>query len=205
MTHTIYIIFLIIVSIQYVRTKSCDIIENMSCECHSSFNIEIEQLLCNNYKTPPITAIKLTNEAKQNSHSFDTFHLIFYDQEFNITSMFLSELSYLFPRSSLLNRGEQRLTIKVILSFHNFLQLHFEDHSFYQLFGQKSDFTTSLTLELTSNGQITFSSMALSKLTVDKMFLHSSSLESHAFEEIFNNTHIGELTIEGKRNISFEK
>jgi hypothetical protein len=61
-----------------------------------------------------------------------------------------------------------------------------------------------LTLELTSNGEITFSPMALRQLTVDQMFLHSSSLEPYSFEEIFNNTNIGELTVEGRRKTKIE-
>ncbi|CAF2328248.1 unnamed protein product [Rotaria sp. Silwood2] len=169
----------------------------MSCECHSSLNGEIEQLICNNYKNSMFTEIKLTNETLQTSRSFDSIHLIFYDHEFNVSSMFLNELSYLFPRTLLLNRGEKKLTIKIILSFPNFLQLHFEDYSFYQLFNQNFNSKTILTLELTSNGQITFSSKAFDQLTVDQMFLHTSSLEPYSFEEIFNNTNIGELTIEG--------
>ncbi|CAF3341019.1 unnamed protein product [Rotaria sp. Silwood1] len=169
----------------------------MSCECHSSYNGEIEQLICNNYKNSMFTQIKLTNETLETSRSFDTFHLIFYDHEFNISSMFVNELSYLFPRTSLLNRGEKKLSIKIILSFPNFLQLHFEDYSFYQLFKENSNYKTILTLELTSNGQITFSSMAFNQLIVDQVFLHTSSLEPYSFEEIFNNTNIGELTIEG--------
>ncbi|CAF3072850.1 unnamed protein product, partial [Rotaria sp. Silwood2] len=78
----------------------------MSCECHSSLNGEIEQLICNNYKNSMFTEIKLTNETLQTSRSFDSIHLIFYDHEFNVSSMFLNELSYLFPRTLLLNRGE---------------------------------------------------------------------------------------------------
>jgi hypothetical protein len=177
----------------------------MSCVCHSSFNGDIEQLICNNLGTDSINStVKLTDEARQIGRSFDLFHLTFYDQEININGMFINELSYLFPRSLLsssssLIQGKQKSKLAIILSFPNFLQLNFEDYSFYQLFGEKSDYITSLTLELTSNGQIQFSSMSFSQLIVDRMFLHSSSLEPYSFEEIFNNTNIGELTIEGKR------
>ncbi|CAF5139518.1 unnamed protein product, partial [Rotaria magnacalcarata] len=169
----------------------------MSCECHSSFNGEIEQLMCNSYKNSMFTKIQLTSETKENSRTFDSFHLVFYDHEFNVSAMFLNDLSQLFSRVTSSNRGDKKLTIKVILSFPNFLQLHFEDYSFYQLFGQNSDYRTIFTLELTSNGKITFSSMALSQLTVDQMFIHASSFEPYSFEEIFNNTNIGELTMEG--------
>jgi hypothetical protein len=195
MTHIIYILLLIAIAITSVRTKACDILENMSCECHSSLIGEMEQLICNNYKNPLNTIIKLTNETAQIRRPFDSFHLTFYDHEVNVSSMFINGLAYLFPRSS---GGKPKSTIKITLSFPNFLQLHFEDYAFYQLFGEKSDYTTILSLELTSNGQITFSANAFSQLIVDQMFLHSSSLEPYSFEEVFNNTNIGELAIEGK-------
>jgi hypothetical protein len=177
----------------------------MSCECHSSTNNETEQLSCTNYYTPINGTIQLTNISLQNPRSFDSFHLTFHTREFNISAMFINQLSYLFPRSlsssssSSSFGGRQQGKIKIILTFQDYLQLNFEDYSFYQLFGEKSDYITSLTLELTSNGQIQFSSMSFSQLIVDRMFLHSSSLEPYSFEEIFNNTNIGELTIEGKR------
>lgn len=198
MTQRIYTILLIVISIIYVRTKSCDILENMTCECHSSFNGEVEQLICNNYKNSMFTKIELTNDTKESGRSFDSFHLIFYDHEFNVSSMFFGDLSYLFPRITSPGRSDKRLTIKIILSFPNFHQLNFEDYIFYQSFGHQQDYRTVLTLELTSNGQITFSPMAFSQLTVDQMFVHASSFEPYTFEEIFNNTNIGELTIEGK-------
>jgi len=199
MTYIIYTLLHIIISITFVRTKSCDIIENMLCACHSSFNGGTGQLICNNLDNNPINStIKLTDEVRQNGHSFDSFHLTFYDEEMNITAMFINELSYLFPRT-LLTEGKSKSKLLITLSFPNFLQLNFEDYSFYQLFGEKSDYITSLTLELTSNGQITFSTMAFNQLIVDQMFLHSSSLEPYSFEEIFNNTNIGELSVEGKK------
>ncbi|UJR33612.1 hypothetical protein I4U23_021048 [Adineta vaga] len=133
----------------------------------------------------------------QTTRSFDSFHLTFYDKKFIVNPMFINDLSYLFPRITSSIGGKPKSTLKVTLSFHNFLQLHFEDYSFYQLFGEKSDYTTIFTLELTSNGQITFSPMAFHEITVDQMFLHSSSLEPYSFEEIFNNTNIGDLNIEG--------
>jgi hypothetical protein len=114
--------------------------------------------------------------------------------------MFINQLSYLFPRSSSSSSlgGRQQGTIKIILTFQDYLQLEFEDYAFYQLFGDKSDYTTSLSLELTSSGHITFAPMAFNQLTVDQMSLHSSSLEPYSFEEIFNNTKIGSLSVEGK-------
>jgi hypothetical protein len=178
-----------------VTTKPCDILENMSCECHSSTNNETEQLSCTNYYTPINSTIQLTNISLHNPRSFDSFHLTFHTREFNISAMFINQLSYLFPRVS--SEGRQQGTIKIILTFQDYLQLHLEDYSFYQLFGEKSDFTTSLSLELTASGQITFSPMAFSQLTVDQMSLHSSSLEPYSFEEIFNNTNIGSLALEG--------
>ncbi len=196
MTYIIYIL-LIVIYITSVRTKPCDILENMSCECLSSFNGEFEQLICNNHNNPLNSTIKLTNETMQVKRSFDSFHLTFYDKDLTVYSMFINELSYLFPQSSLIE-GKQKSTIKITLSFLNFLQLNFEDYSFYQLFSEKSNYTTILSLELTSNGQITFSPLAFSQIIVDQMFLHSSSLEPYSFEEIFNNTNIGELTMEGK-------
>lgn len=114
--------------------------------------------------------------------------------------MFINALSHLFPRTSTqFLRGKSKPTIKITLSFPNFLQLHFEDYAFYQLFGDRSDATTSLILELTSNGQITFAPIAFDQLKVDRMVIHCSSLEPYSFEEIFNNTNIGDLTMEGKR------
>jgi len=171
----------------------------MLCACHSSFNGDTEQLICNNLDSGLINStIKLTDEIKQVGRLFDSFHLTFYDEEMNINAMFINELSYLFPRS-LLTEGKSKSKLSITLSFPNFLQLNFEDYSFYQLFGEKSDYITSLTLELTSNGKITFSTMAFNQLIVDQMFLHSSSLEPYSFEEIFNNTNIGELSVEGKK------
>jgi len=194
-----------------VRTEQCDIIENMSCLCHTSFNSENEQLICHNQLNDRInSSIKLTDKVREKIRSFDSIHLTFYDQEMNINAMFINELSYLFPRSPplssslLLHQGKQKTKLSITLSFPYFLQLNFDDYSFYQLFPEQSDYTTSLTLELTSNGQITFSSMALNQLTVDQLFFHSSSLEPYSFEEVFNNTNIGELHIEGRNfNIQF--
>ena len=180
-----------------VRTKPCDVLENMSCECHSSLNNETESLSCTNHFIPMNSSVKLTNTSLQNPRVFDSYHLTFHAREFNITPMFINQLSYLFPRSSSTG-GRQLGKIKIILTFQDYLQLHFEDYSFYQLFGEKSDYTTSLSLELTASGQITFSPMALNQLTVDQMSLHSSTLEPYSFEEIFNNTKIGSLTVEGK-------
>jgi hypothetical protein len=210
MTCIIYHILLVIVSIKLVSTKPCDILENMVCECHSSSssssNNETEQLSCTNYYIPMNSSIQLTNTTLQNARAFDSFHLTFHTREFNISSMFINQLSYLFPRSepsSSLIGGRQQTTIKIILTFQDYLQLHFEDYSFYQLFGEKSDHSTSLSLELTSNGHITFSPMALNQLTVDQMSLHSSTLEPYSFEEIFNNTKIGSLSIEGNKKNQF--
>ena len=191
-----------IVSITFVITKPCDILENMSCECHTSINNETEQLTCTNFYIPINSSIQLTNNSLENQRSFDSFHLTFHTREFNISAMFLSQLSYLFPRSSSSSSstfgGRQQRKIKITLTFQDYHQLKFEDYSFYQLFGEKSEYTTSLSLELTSSGQITFSPMAFNQLTVDQMSLHSSSLEPYSFEEIFNNTKIGSLNIEGK-------
>jgi hypothetical protein len=174
----------------------------MSCICHLSYNGESEQLICNNQGNDRINStIKLTEKIREQTRSFDSFHLTFHDQDMNINAMFINELSYLFPRLSLLNHDKQKTKLSIILSFPYFQQLNFDDYAFYQLFPEKSDYTTSLTLELTSNGQITFSSMALNQLTVDQLFFHSSSLEPYSFEEVFNNTNIGELTIEGRIQI----
>ncbi|CAF0725873.1 unnamed protein product [Adineta steineri] len=167
----------------------------MSCECHSSFNGETEQLICNNHNNLLNQTIKLKNQTKQIGQSFDTFHLTFYDKEITVYPMFINDLSYLFPR--LLTIGKRKSTLKITLSFHNFQKLNFQDYSFYQLFGDKSDYTTKFSLELTSNGQVTFSPMAFNQIIVDQMYMHSSSLDPYSFEEIFNNTNIGELTIEG--------
>ena len=113
--------------------------------------------------------------------------------------MFLNELFYLFGRSTSDGGGRSQLTNKIILTFQDYLQLHFEDYAYYQLFGEQSEQTTSLSLKLTSSGQITFAPMAFTQLTVDQMSLHSSSLEPYSFEEIFNNTKIGSLAIEGNQ------
>jgi len=188
-----------IVSITIVTSKPCDILENMSCECHSSSNNLTEQLSCTNYYTPINGTIQLTNSSLQNPRSFDSFHLTFHTREFNVTAMFINQLSYLFPRLlSSSTGGRQQITIKIILTFQDYFQLHFEDYSFYQLFGDKSDYSTSLSLELTSSGHITFAPMAFTQFTVDQMSLHSSSLEPYSFEELFNNTYIGSLALEGK-------
>jgi hypothetical protein len=205
MTHIVYILLPIVIFITFVRTESCDIIEDMSCSCHSSFNGDIEQLICNNHQHNPINStIKLTDQTRQIGRSFDSFHLTFHDREINITAMFINELSFLFPQLSSSTKRKPKSKISITLSFPYFLQLNFEDYSFYQLFPEKSDYPTTLTLELTSNGEITFSPMALHQLTVDQMFLHSSSLEPYSFEEIFNNTNIGELTVEGRRKTKIE-
>ena len=199
MTHIICILTLIIISIVHVSSKSCNIIENMSCKCHSSLNGEIEQLTCkNNDMSSMLATIKLTNQTMNTNRSFDSFHLIFTNKKFNVSTMFLKELSYLFPQSTSSALGVPKSRIKITLSFSDFQQLHFENNSFYQLFHKHADHETILILELTSNGRITFSPMAFEQLTVDHMFLHTSSLEPYSFEEIFNGTHIGELTIEGK-------
>ncbi|CAF1552165.1 unnamed protein product [Rotaria magnacalcarata] len=193
-------ILLIVVLITVVTGKPCNILENMSCECHSSINNETEQLNCVNYYVPITNAIQLTNSTLERPRSFDSFHLTFHAQEFNVSATFINQLSYLFPRLSLSSssrRGMQQKPIKIILTFQDYYKLHFEDYSFYQLFGEKPEYTTSLSLELTSNGHISFSPMALNFLTVDRMSLHSSSLEPYSFEEIFNNTKIGSLSIEG--------
>ncbi|CAF1996967.1 unnamed protein product [Rotaria magnacalcarata] len=193
-------ILLIVVLITVVTGKPCNILENMSCECHSSINNETEQLNCVNYYVPITNAIQLTNSTLERPRSFDSFHLTFHAQEFNVSATFINQLSYLFPRlssSSSSRRGMQQKPIKIILTFQDYYKLHFEDYSFYQLFGEKPEYTTSLSLELTSNGHISFSPMALNFLTVDRMSLHSSSLEPYSFEEIFNNTKIGSLSIEG--------
>ena len=198
MTSIIYSIFFIIVSITIVRSKPCDVLEDMVCECHSSLNNETESLSCTNYYTPLNSSIQLTNTSQHNPRVFDSFHLTFHTREFNITPMFINQLSYLFPRSlPSSSAGRQQGTIKIILTFQDYLKLTIEDYAFYQLFGEKSDFTTSLSLELTASGHITFSPMALTQLTVDQMSLHSSSLEPYSFEEIFNNTKIGSLSVEG--------
>ncbi|CAF0986023.1 unnamed protein product [Rotaria sordida] len=205
MVYIIYHILLIIVSVTIVRTKPCNILEDMSCECHSSSNNETEQLNCENHHKPISTPIQLTNTTLQNPRSFDSFHLTFHAQEFNISATFINQLSYLFPRaspspsssSSSLVRGIQQRTIKIILTFQDYRQLHFEDYSFYELFGERPGYTTSLSLELTANGHVTFSPMAFNHLTVDRMSLHSSSLEPYSFEEIFNHTKIGSLSVEG--------
>jgi hypothetical protein len=203
MTDIVEICLFILVSLSYATSKPCDILENMSCQCHSSFNGEFEQLICNNYNRPIDSIIKLNNETSQNMRTFDSFHLTFYDQQLNISAMFINDLANLFPRSSFvpstIHKQSVKSTIKITLSFTNFRQINFDDYAFYQLFDGKLDVVTVLTLELTSNGQITFSSMALNQLTVDHLIVHSSSFEPYSFEEIFNNTHIGELIIEGKK------
>ena len=203
MTCAIYVLLLLVVvvtEITLVTSKSCDILENLSCECHSSSNGENQQLLCNDFKNSIEGAIELANSTGNEMRSFDTFHLTFYDKEMNISSMFINALAALFPRSPTIAAKKKPL-IKITLSFHNFQQLYVEDYAFHQLFDGRSYFTTMLALEFTSNGQITFSSMAFSQLTVDRMYLHSSSLEPYSFEEIFNNTNIGDLTLEGKTQL----
>lgn len=198
MVSSIYYVLLTFISITAVASKQCSILENMSCECHSSSTNESEQLSCTNFYKPINGTIQLTNSTLQHPRSFDSFHLTFHAQEFNISATFINQLSYLFPRSfTSSNRGLQQKTIKIILTFQDYFKLHFEDYSFYQLFGEKPEYTTSLSLELTSNGHISFSPMAFNYLTVDRMSLHSSSLEPYSFEEIFNNTKIGSLSIEG--------
>lgn len=196
-------ILLLIVSFTMIMCKPCDILENMSCECHSSLNNETETLTCTNFYTPLNSSLELTNASLQTPRVFDSFHLTFHTREFNITPMFINQLSYLFPRSS--PTGRQQGKIKIILTFQDYLQLTIQDYAFYQLFGEKSDFSTSLSLELTASGQITFSPMALTQLTVDQMSLHSSSLEPYSFEEIFNNTKIGSLSVEGMNTYTYPK
>ncbi|CAF1606869.1 unnamed protein product [Adineta ricciae] len=178
-----------------VTSKPCDILENMSCECHSSLNNQTEQLACTNHHTPLNGSIKITNFTLQNPRTFDSFHLTFHARHFNISAMFINQLSYLFPRPS--SSGRRQSMLKIILTFQDYLQLHFEDYSFYQLFGEKPEYTTSLSLELTSSGLISFSPMAFNQLIVDQLSLHSSSLEPYSFEEIFNQTKIGSLAVEG--------
>jgi len=161
-------------------------------------NSDTDQLLCNNQEYLPLNStIKLLTERKETGRTFDSIHLTFFDKEINVNSMFINELSYLFPRTLTPSTTTTKSKLAIKLSFPYFVELNFEDYSFYQLFPEKSNYVTVLTLELTSNGQITFSSMAFNQLTVDQMFLHSSSLEPYTFEEIFNNTNIGELTVEG--------
>ena len=196
MTSVIYSTLILLAVLSMVRTKTCDVLENMVCECHSSLNNETESLSCTNHYQPFNSSIQLTNTSLQTHRAFDSFHLTFHTREFNVTPMFINQFSYLFPRSS--TTGRQLGKIRVILTFQDYQKLHFEDYSFYQLFGEKSDFTTSLSLELTASGHISFSPMALHQLTVDQMALHSSSLEPYSFEEIFNNTNIGTLALEGK-------
>ena len=201
MTDLIHLLLVGFLSLAYVTGKSCDILENMSCKCHSSYNGESEQLICNNNNNnnQMNRKIKLINETLKTKRSFDSFHLTFYDQESTISPMFINDLSNLFPRAlSQLIRGKAKPIIKITLSFPNFLQLRFEDYAFYQLFGDRSDSTTVLILELTSNGQITFAPSAFNQLNVDRMIVHCSSLEPYSFEEIFNNTNIGDLTMEGE-------
>jgi len=207
MTDTMIKCVFLLVALLCATSDTCEIIENMSCKCHTSFAGDSEQLICNNYQIQINSSIKLTNETLQTIRSFDTFHLTFYDQELNVSAMFINDLSYLFPRGSFhsshigltsnFNRPKVKPTLKITLSFPNFVQLHFEDYAFYQLFGDRSDSKTIFTLELTSNGQISFSPMAFNHLKVDQMIVHSSSLEPFSFEEIFNNTQIGELLMEG--------
>jgi hypothetical protein len=193
---------LAMISIGMVQTRPCDIIENMSCECHPSSNNQSEQLKCTNYYTPINGTIQLTNRTSIGMRTFDSFHLTFHTQQFNVTSMFINELSYLFARSSTHDGSRVQISTKIILTFQDYLQLHFEDYAFYQLFGEQADRTTSLSLELTSNGQLTFATMAFNQLIVDQLSLHSSSFEPYSFEELFNNTQIGSLSIEGRTNTS---
>ena len=143
-----YAIVLIIVSLSMIMAKPCDILENMSCECHSSLTNQTETLTCTSFYVPLNSSIELTNSSLQNPRAFDSFHLTFHTREFNITPMFLNQLSYLFPRTpspltSALT-GRQQGTIKIILTFQDYLQLTVQDYAFYQLFGEKSDFQTSL-------------------------------------------------------------
>lgn len=189
---------LLLISSTLISGKPCDVLEQMTCECHSSLNNQTEQLKCTSYYTPINGTLKLSNGTLHRAQLFDSFHLTFHTREMNVSAMFLNELSYLFARSA--NDGSRsQLTNKIILTFQDYLQLHFEDYAFYQLFGEQSEQTTSLSLELTSSGQITFAPMAFTQLTVDQMSLHSSSLEPYSFEEIFNNTKIGSLAIEGNQ------
>ena len=192
------LLLLLLISSTLISAKPCDVLEQMTCECHSSLNNQTEQLKCTSYYTPINGTLKLSNGTLHRAQLFDSFHLTFHTREMNVSSMFLNELSYLFARSSS-DGSRSQLTNKIILTFQDYLQLHFEDYAFYQLFGEQSEQTTSLSLELTSSGQITFAPMAFTQLTVDQMSLHSSSLEPYSFEEIFNNTKIGSLAIEGNQ------
>lgn len=193
-----HIILQLLISIVVVQAESCEIIANMTCMCHSSVNSDSEQLICNDQIDEKINStLKLTDNVRQTRRSFDSIHLTFHNSEMTITAMFFNELSYIFPQLSSTHQGKQKKKLSLTLSFPYFTQLNFEDYAFYQLFPDQSHYNTKLTLELTSSGQTKFSSFALNQLTVDEFFFHSSTLEPYSFEEVFNNTNIGELTVEG--------
>lgn len=197
-----HIVLQLLISVIVVQAKPCEIIANMTCMCHSSVNSDSEQLICNDQVDVKINStLKLLEEARENRRSFDSIHLTFHNLEMTITAMFFNELSPIFPQLSSSHQGKQKKKLSLTLSFPYFTQLNFEDYAFYQLFPEKSHYNTKLTLELTSNGQIKFSSLALNQLTVDEFFFHSSTLEPYSFEEVFNNTNIGELTVEGNRSL----
>ena len=191
----------LVLSIGVIRTEPCEIIANMTCMCHSSFNSDNEQLICNDQENERINStLKLIEKVRENERSFDSIHLTFHNPEMTINAMFFNELSYIFPQMSPSNQGKQKKKLSLTLSFPYFTQLNLEDYAFYQLFPEKAHYKSKLTLELTSNGQTTFAPFALNQLTVDEFFFHSSSLEPYSFEEVFNNTNIGELTIEGNES-----
>lgn len=189
-----HLIFLLFITGSDVN--GCDILESMSCQCYSSPTNQTEQLKCTNYYTPINGSIKLTNAGLLSRRTFDSFHLTFHTREFNVTAMFISELSYLFARQ------QRQRTIQITLTFQDYTLLSFHDYAFYQIFGEKSDQKTSLSIELTANGQLNFAPMAFFQLNANRFSLHSSSLEPYSFEELFNNTNIGSLTIEGFDPIS---
>ena len=190
----IYCSQLFLVLIIRIHIEACDILQTMTCHCYSSSNNQSEQLKCSNYYVPTNGSIKLTNGTLNSRRSFDTFHLTFHAREFNVSAMFINELSYLFARH------DRERTIKITLTFQDYLQLNFEDYAFYQLFGEQSEQKTIFILELTSNGKLTFAPMSFFQLHADQVSIHVSSLEPYSFEELFNHTKIDLLNIEGRSN-----
>ena len=188
--------FLVVITVTMVITKQCEILENMSCQCHTSSDNKTTKLRCMNYYISINKTIQIINKNLLHSYRFDSFHLTFHSREFNISAMFINQLSYLFPRSSSIKERKQK-TIRIILTFQEYHRLNVEDYSFYRLFRENSEYATSLSLEFTSGGRLTFGSMAFYHLTVDQMSMYCSSFEPYSFEEIFNNTKIGSLSIEG--------
>ncbi|CAF1104326.1 unnamed protein product [Didymodactylos carnosus] len=175
------------------------------CDCHDHLN-DYGQLTCETYES--ISSIKIKQEAIQSRTYFNSYILTFGAYTLNISSQFIRELSYLFP--PLINNNNNNLPqttvkdvsfIKISLIFSQFQQLHFQDYVFYELFDETNQYQqqrqTTLNLEMSSNGQIILNPLTFLKLSVGQLIIHASSLGEYPFEYVFNNTNIGDLSIEG--------